>query len=211
MQPCFQICGFECGPVRRRQGGGRSLYMRRGSPTPWCAPPRPSPLSSTHRARSLRGAWGNPKLAKVGLRGPLGESVTLENGIPETRGMLQSPATGPSKLSSRRCKAAVLGGISFACNRVSRSVVSNAARCAGAREMGGPCPTSDPRSLVFCCKSWVTSAAEVWCPLRVRVVGHFVGRRLHPLWEQTTHNAFLNAEWICIMPEEQTHTWTLST
>ena len=149
MQPCFQICGFECGPVRRRQGGGRSLYMRRGSPTPWCAPPRPSPLSSTHRARSLRGAWGNPKLAKVGLRGPLGESVTLENGIPETRGMLQSPATGPSKLSSRRCKAAVLGGISFACNRVSRSVVSNAARCAGAREMGGPCPTSDPRSLFF--------------------------------------------------------------
>ena len=126
-------------------------------------PGRPSPLSSTHRARSLRGAWGNPKLAKVGLRGPLGESVTLENGIPETRGMLQSPATGPSTLSSRRCKAAVSRGISFACNRVPRSVVSNVARCAGAREVGGPCPTSDPRSLLlllqivghFCCGSVV--------------------------------------------------------
>ena len=65
----------------------------------------------------------------------------------------------------------------------------------------------------FCCyKSWVTSVAEVWCPAQVRVVDHFVGhRRLHPFWEQTTHNVFLNAECICIMPEEQTHTWTLST
>ena len=148
----FPDLWFRMWPGAQAPGRWAVFIFEQGRPDPMVCPPpsgRPSPLSSTHRARSLRGAWGNPKLAKVGLRGPLGESVTLENGIPETRGMLQSPATGPSTLSSRRCKAAVLAGISFACNRVSRSVVSNAARCAGAREMGGPCPTSDPRSLFF--------------------------------------------------------------